>query len=211
MDQPSPLPSPASGRGRRSLPRKGGGEGCPRQTAPPARWRSAACPGRSGRRSSATSSTSGSAKVCSRPFVVVGLHRIVQRLALRLGQFHAGAHAVGAPAVLAVVGEQARVQLGVARWRTPGRRAGWRRPAAGRCPPWARRPPSPRAGHPDGSAHGPRPCRAPARGPAVAQQGLVGGCDVQAQHRQLDGVFLEAVDARKAGGGQEMAVHRRWV
>ena len=44
-------------------------------------------------------------------------------------------------------------------------------------------------------------------GQALAQCGLIGGCDVQAQHRQLDVVFLEAVDAREVGGRQKVAVH----
>jgi len=36
---------------------------------------------------------------------------------------------------------------------------------------------------------------------------FVGRIDHEVGHRQLDGVFLEAVDAREAGGGQEFAVH----
>ena len=46
--------------------------------------------------------------------VVVVAHRVVEGLALLARQLHAGADAVGAPAVLAVVAEQARVELGVA-------------------------------------------------------------------------------------------------
>ncbi len=40
-----------------------------------------------------------------------------------------------------------------------------------------------------------------------AQGGFVLGRDIEAGHGQLDGVFLEAVDAREVGGGQEVAVH----
>ena len=34
----------------------------------------------------------------------------------------------------------------------------------------------------------------------LAQRGFIGGVDQHVGHRQLDGVFLEAVYARKAGG-----------
>ena len=47
--------------------------------------------------------------------VVVVLDRVVKHLALIAGQRHTSAHAVRAPAVLAVVAEQARVQLGIRR------------------------------------------------------------------------------------------------
>jgi hypothetical protein len=50
--------------------------------------------------------------------------------------------------------------------------------------------------------------RSPAR---RAASGFVLGRDVQAQHRQLDGVLLEAVDARETGGRQELPSTRRWV
>ena len=40
-------------------------------------------------------------------------HRVIKHLALFFGQRHAGAYAIGAPSVLAVVGEKARVQLGI--------------------------------------------------------------------------------------------------
>src|SRR5574343_1914958 len=47
------------------------------------------------------------------PFVLVVPYRIVKGLALLPGKLAAGAHAVGAPAVLAVVREQPRVQFGI--------------------------------------------------------------------------------------------------
>ena len=46
------------------------------------------------------------------PLVVIVAHRVVQQLALLFGELDACAHTVRAPAVLAVVGEQARVQFG---------------------------------------------------------------------------------------------------
>ena len=167
-------------------------------------------PWQAGQASSATSSTSGSAKVCSRPLLSSSLHRVVERLALLARQLHAGAHAVGAPAVLAVVGEQARVELGIAgaahRAGAPGREH--LRPCrCGRCAP---QPGQHRAvaGRPAAPARAARPCRAPARAPELlAQQRLVGRRHVEVAHRQLDRVFLEAVDAREAGGRQEIAVH----
>jgi protoheme IX farnesyltransferase len=45
--------------------------------------------------------------------LVVVAHRIVQRLALIAGQLQAGAHAIRAPTVFAVVGKQTRVELGI--------------------------------------------------------------------------------------------------
>ena len=39
------------------------------------------------------------------------------------------------------------------------------------------------------------------------QGGFVGGRHIQAGHGQLNGVFLEAVNARKRRGGQKVAVH----
>ena len=45
---------------------------------------------------------------------VVVAHRIVERLALLLGQAHTGAHTVRAPAVFAVVRKKARIELRVA-------------------------------------------------------------------------------------------------
>ena len=45
--------------------------------------------------------------------VVVVPHGVVERLALFLGEPHAGADTLGAPAMLAVVREQARIELGI--------------------------------------------------------------------------------------------------
>ena len=42
---------------------------------------------------------------------------------------------------------------------------------------------------------------------AAAQGGFVAGRHGQGQHGQLDGVFLEAVDAREGAGGQKFAIH----
>ena len=44
-------------------------------------------------------------------------------------------------------------------------------------------------------------------GQRLAQRGLFRRQHVEAGHRQLDAVLLEAVDAREAGGRQELAVH----
>ena len=139
--------------------------------------------------------------------VVVVAHRVVEHLALLLRQLHARAHTVGAPAVLAVVGEQARVELRVAR---AAHRAGAQR-GKGQQLANARR----RRACLHGCAQAVQVAQHMDHALAVlqgarqriAQQGLVLGLDVQAQDRQLDGVFLEAVDAREAGGRQEVAVH----
>ena len=55
----------------------------------------------------------GLLKALFAPFAVVVAHRVVERAPLLAAERHTRAHAIGAPAVLAVVGEQARVQLGV--------------------------------------------------------------------------------------------------
>ena len=140
-------------------------------------------------------------------FVVIVLHRIIKHLALLLGQRHTGAHAVRAPAVFAVVGKQPRVQLGI---RSRAHRAG----ALGRK-------------HLQLANAGCRLTRSHSLaqttditqnihhtfamgqriGQRLAQGGLVGRCDIQTGHRELDVVFLEAVNARETGGGQKVAVH----
>ena len=140
-------------------------------------------------------------------FLVGSQHRIIQQLALRARQLHTGAHAVGAPAVLAVVGEQARVGLGVAGGAhragalggkhfdladVDGGQAVFHRMA--------------QAGDVVQHMHHALAVLERAR-QRFAQLRLVAGADGQAHHRQLDGVFLEAVDARKAGGRQELAIH----
>ena len=141
------------------------------------------------------------------PLLVGGQHRIVQRLALLFGEPDTGAHAIRAPAVLAVVGEQARVELGVAGGAD---RAG----ALGGehlHPADARRG---RAGF-HGRVQAGQVAQHVHHALAVlqrtrqrfAQLHLVAGRDGQAHHRQLDGMFLEAVDAREARGGQKLAVH----
>ena len=53
--------------------------------------------------------------------VVIVFHRVVKHFALVTGQRHTGAHAIGAPAVLAVVAKEARVQLHI---RNGAHRAG---------------------------------------------------------------------------------------
>ena len=140
--------------------------------------------------------------------VVVGLQGVVQRLALLAREPDAGAHAFGAPAVLAVVREQARIEFGITG-------------AADRTGPPGRK-------HFDGAdvLVRSKPCHHGATqavqrrqhmqhalavfqrlGDLATQQRLVGRREVEVAHRQLDGVFLESVDARKARGRQEIAVH----
>src|SRR5690606_16396435 len=53
----------------------------------------------------------GFGKALFAPLLVVSAHRVVERLALLTRQPRTCAHAVGAPAVLAVVGEQAWVEF----------------------------------------------------------------------------------------------------
>ena len=139
--------------------------------------------------------------------MVVVTHRVVKHLALVLVQLDTSAHALRAPAVLAVVGKQARVQLGVAgaahRAGAPARERVQLANACGGL-----------AGQHRGlqtaqiAQHMQHALAVGERGgQRLAQLRLVLGLHRQAEHRQLDGVFLEAVDAREAGGRQKVAVH----
>ena len=131
--------------------------------------------------------------------VVVGLHRVVEGLALLARELHAGAHALRAPAVLAVVGEQARVQLRVAgaahRAGAPGGEHLHLADVAVRAQPGQHRALQAvqRRQHMQHALAVLQRQRE-----LLAQQALVGGRHVEVAHRQLDRVFLEAVDARKA-------------
>ena len=124
---------------------------------------SGALPWQVGQASSATSSTSGSAKVCSRPLLSSSRTVSSIGLALLARELDAGAHAIGAPAVLAVVREQARVQFGIAGAADRAGAPGGEhldladvmvRPEAGHHRALAGRPAAP--------ARAARPCRAPA-------------------------------------------------
>ena len=136
------------------------------------------------------------------PFVfgIVVNHRVVKHLALLARERDPGAHAVRAPAVFAVVAEQARVQLrvrgGTHRAGTPG---GKRQQAANVCRRQT-------VGH--GGSQAIQRCQhmnhalamLECRLQGLAQRSFIGGVDQHVGHRQLDGVLLEAVYARKAGG-----------
>jgi len=148
----------------------------------------------------------GFGKALFAAFLVVVAHRIVQHPALFAGQGQAGAHAVGAPAVFAVVREQARVQLGVAGGAN-GAGAGGRKHrhlAHAGCRAachhgWHQA--VERVQH----MHQPLAQRQ-GLGQLGAQPSFVFGDEHAVGQRQLDGVFLEAVNARKAVGGQEFAI-----
>ena len=138
--------------------------------------------------------------------VVVITHRIVQRLALLFAQAHAGAHAVAAPAVLAVVREQTRVELGVA---GAANRTGALGREALQGSDVGRRTALQHGGAQVAQAteHLHHALAVHQRaGERLAQSRLVVRPQVQARHRQLDAVLLEAVDTREAGGRQKVAV-----
>ena len=138
--------------------------------------------------------------------MIVVAHRIVEHLALLLRELDAGANAVRAPAVLAVVAEQSRIEFRV------GGRANRTRAHAGE-----------RRQSPDAHRRNPRQhglaqatqfdehmhhalAKLQRAGQRLAQQSLVLGPDVQTGHRQLDRVLLETVQPRKACGRKEVAV-----
>ena len=140
-------------------------------------------------------------------FVVVVADRIVIDLALFAGQLQAGADAAGAPAVLAVVAEHARVEFGVAGAADRAGALGREdlhvaHAAALRCARQHRR---------IQAVQGVQQVQhALAQVQRLAQQraqfGLVVGRDDERTDGQLDGVFLEAVEAREWVQKQEFAV-----
>ncbi len=140
--------------------------------------------------------------------VVVVTYRIVVGLALFARQLQAGAHAAGAPAVLAVVAEHARVQLGVA---GAAHRAG----ALGAEDLHAADAAALAAALHHAVAQPVQRVQqvqhALAQVQRLAQQraqfGLVLGADHDVAHRQFQCVFLEAVDARERVQAEELAVH----
>ena len=140
-------------------------------------------------------------------FVFVIGHRVVIHLALVFGQLDAGAHAIGAPSVLAVVREQTRIKLRIRRGadRASTQRGEHLQAAnvRGGC--------ACRHGflqacqiaeHMDNAFAVLQRLRQ-----AGTQGGFVAGMDIQADHRQFDGVLFETVDARKALRGQKVAIH----
>ncbi|OIQ69001.1 hypothetical protein GALL_494010 [mine drainage metagenome] len=134
-------------------------------------------------------------------------HRIVEHLALLARERQTGADAIGAPAVLAVVAEQPRVELGVrggtlragpqcgkhAQTTDPGRGAGrlHRLRQAIQITEHVQ--------HAFAMLQGQRQVQSQCR--------LVVRRDIQAEHRQLNGVLLEAVQTREGAGRQKIAVH----
>ena len=139
-------------------------------------------------------------------FVVVVLHRVVEHLALLAGEFEAGAHAVGAPAVFAVVREQARVELGIAggahrasaQSREHLQLANALAVAALRQLLLQATQLAEHMHHAFAQLKG--------AGERGAQFGLLVGLHWQACHGQFNGVFLKAVDARKTLRGQKRAI-----
>ena len=141
------------------------------------------------------------------PLVVLVGDGVVQRLALLLAQFHTGTHAIRAPAVLAVVAEQARIEFLVA---GAAYRAGAQRgihlhaanagAGASLCHGF---------GQPIQRAHHVHYALAVAQriAHAFTQLQFVFRRDVQAQHRQRDVVFLETIQTRKTVGRQKFAIH----
>ena len=140
-------------------------------------------------------------------FVIVITHRVVEHLALLLRQANTGADAVRAPAVLAVVGEQARVQLGVtgAAHRAGAQGGKGLQRANLRCRR-ARQHGGTQATQVAEDMH-----HAFAMHQRLRQRRTQGGFllrqHVQTDHRQLDRVLLETVNARESRGRQKVAVH----
>ena len=139
--------------------------------------------------------------------VVIVFHRIVKHLALLFGQCQPGTDALRAPAVLAVVAEQARIEFGVrSRTHRAGTLGGEHLHFADTHSGCTRCHCSPQTSqiaqnmdHTFAVRQGQRQ-----RG---AQGRFIGGTHIQTYHRQLDVVFLETVDAWKPRGRQKVAIH----
>ena len=140
-------------------------------------------------------------------FVVVVFHRIVEHLALVTGQGYAGAYAIGAPTMLAVVAKQPRVQLhiggGAHRAGALGREH--LHPADTGCG-CAVQHGLLEAVHAGQHMHHALAMHQ-SSSQCLAQTRFVGRVYIQAGYGQLDVVFLESVDAREVGGGQKVAIH----
>ena len=122
--------------------------------------------------------------------------RIIEHPALLFGQRRRVPHAVGDTSRAAVVGEQARVQLGITVLHTGAGAFGRERLHTPDVLRWSCPPPWLRADRPGARhLHHALAVRERLR-QRRAQQRLVGGRDVQAHHGQLDGVFLETVQAQ---------------
>ena len=138
--------------------------------------------------------------------VVLGHQGVVIDLALVLGQLHARAHAVGAPAMLAVVREQPRIELGIA--------GGADRAGALRGERLQRADP----GRALAAGHGRAQIANAAEhmhhalaqlqrlGQMQAQLAFIARRDFEAGHGQVDAVLLEAVQPRETRGRQELAI-----
>ncbi len=140
-------------------------------------------------------------------FVLVVLHRVVEHLTLVFAELDAGAHAIWAPAMFAVVREQTRIEFGI--------RGGTRR-ACAQCRKHAV---LADAGGGLAAEHGFAQAVQIAQdmhhafavlqrfGQGLAQSGFVARQHIQTGHRQLDVVFLEAVNARETLCRQKVAIH----
>ncbi len=140
------------------------------------------------------------------PAAVVVLDRVVQHLALLLGQAHAGADTVRAPAMFAVVREQPRIELDITGAADRAGSLGGEHlqlPIAS-CR-GARQHGFTQPGQVAQHMHHALAMLERTR-EHLAQQRLVLRRDVQADHRQLDGVFLEPVNTRKVRCRQEVAI-----
>ena len=140
------------------------------------------------------------------PVLVLGLDRIVEHLALLLGQRQSRADAVRAPAVLAVVAKEAWVEFdvgsGAHRAGAPGRKHLHAANVGGGGALLHGR--GQRADVAEHVYHALAMRQRLRQG--LAQRRLLRRLHVQAGHRQLDAVFLEAVQARELLGGQKVAV-----
>ena len=139
-------------------------------------------------------------------FLLVVLHRVIENLALVTAQLDACAHAIGAPAVLAVVREQARVQFGI-------------RGGALRASPQGREHAVlADAGGGLATEHGFAQALQIAQhmhhtfamfqgfAQSLAQRRFIRWQHIETGNGQLDAVLLEPIDARKALRGQKVTV-----
>jgi len=148
----------------------------------------------------------GLGKALLAPLLVVVAHRIVECPALIARELDTGTHAIGAPAVLAVVRKQAWVEFGVAgRTHRAGAQGGkhLQPPDASR---WGAAVERGLQTLQVGQHMHHALAMLQRAGQQLAQLGLRFGSHIETAHRQLDGVLFESVDARKALCGQKLTI-----
>ena len=148
----------------------------------------------------------GFGKTLLAAFLIVVAHRVVKDFALIFGELHACAHTFGAPAVLAVVAEQARIKFVVRgaanRTSTQGGKHLQLANVRGVCACLHGRFQTLKLAEHMHHAF----AQLQGFGERFTQLFFLIGTDLEAGHWQLNGVLFEAVNAREVLRGQEISI-----